>query len=284
MSEEVKLTIGNLSQLTGVNTITLRAWERRYGLLKPLRTPKGHRLYSELEVGRVREIRFWLDKGISISKVRPYLTNVHSEITDDKQCFSPEVTELLAATIAFNVNKLSTSLDNLISLYPMDVIMEGFLPAFNRALNKHAAISLASTAEHDFFYVQFRQKIRHLIAVQKPRKLKGACLLARTGQPYEPLHLLAIASMLLVYGIDSLVIEASIQMHEVPEIVSRLDFRWVLLYSDHSGPSIASAKYLKEQCKTPITIVTEERAPWQGTGMTLSDNKLDSVLQALEFS
>ena len=33
-----------VSQRTGVNSVTLRAWERRYGLLKPLRTPKGHRL------------------------------------------------------------------------------------------------------------------------------------------------------------------------------------------------------------------------------------------------
>ena len=44
------IPIRELSSLTGVNSVTLRAWERRYGLLKPQRTPKGHRLYSMQDV------------------------------------------------------------------------------------------------------------------------------------------------------------------------------------------------------------------------------------------
>ena len=35
--------IREVSRLTGVNSVTLRAWERRYGLIRPQRTPKGHR-------------------------------------------------------------------------------------------------------------------------------------------------------------------------------------------------------------------------------------------------
>jgi DNA-binding transcriptional MerR regulator len=39
-----KLPMRTIASLTGVNPITLRAWERRYGLVQALRTPKGHRL------------------------------------------------------------------------------------------------------------------------------------------------------------------------------------------------------------------------------------------------
>ena len=38
--------IRTVSHLTGVNAVTLRAWERRHGLIKPQRTPSGHRLYG----------------------------------------------------------------------------------------------------------------------------------------------------------------------------------------------------------------------------------------------
>ena len=38
------LPIRTVSILTGVHSVTLRAWERRYGLITPQRTPKGHRL------------------------------------------------------------------------------------------------------------------------------------------------------------------------------------------------------------------------------------------------
>ena len=46
-AEEELYPIRTVSSLTGVNSITLRAWERRYGLIKPVRTPKGHRLYTQ---------------------------------------------------------------------------------------------------------------------------------------------------------------------------------------------------------------------------------------------
>ena len=45
MPSEALLAIGELARRTGVNPVTLRAWERRYGLLKPQRTANLHRLY-----------------------------------------------------------------------------------------------------------------------------------------------------------------------------------------------------------------------------------------------
>ena len=69
------LPIREISRLTGVNTVTLRAWERRYGLLKPTRTEKGHRLYSQEDVERVKAIQAWLVRGLAISKVKGILAD-----------------------------------------------------------------------------------------------------------------------------------------------------------------------------------------------------------------
>ena len=44
--DEGWLPIREVARQTGVNAVTLRAWERRYGLIVPQRTPKGHRLFS----------------------------------------------------------------------------------------------------------------------------------------------------------------------------------------------------------------------------------------------
>ena len=40
----------------GLSAATLRAWERRYGLLKPQRSAGGHRLYSRQDI----EMLKWL--------------------------------------------------------------------------------------------------------------------------------------------------------------------------------------------------------------------------------
>lgn len=73
-----------LSEKTGVNSITLRAWERRYGLLKPYRTEKGHRLYSDEDVELVQRILYWIDKGVSVGKVKSLLASdaLNSELQD----------------------------------------------------------------------------------------------------------------------------------------------------------------------------------------------------------
>lgn len=62
--------IRTVSALTGVNPVTLRAWERRYGLIRPQRTPKGHRLYTEADIDRIQHILELLDQGIPIGQTR----------------------------------------------------------------------------------------------------------------------------------------------------------------------------------------------------------------------
>jgi MerR family transcriptional regulator, light-induced transcriptional regulator len=59
------LRIGEVARRTGVAVPTLRAWERRYGLLSPDRTEGGHRLYGELDIQRVRAMVRLLDDGWS---------------------------------------------------------------------------------------------------------------------------------------------------------------------------------------------------------------------------
>lgn len=49
-------SIGEFARLSGITATTLRAWQRRYGLLKPERTDGGHRLYSDEDVQQALKI------------------------------------------------------------------------------------------------------------------------------------------------------------------------------------------------------------------------------------
>ena len=61
--------IREVARLTGINPVTLRAWERRYGLIQPIRTDSGHRLYSRTDVETVHRILDWIERGVAVSKV-----------------------------------------------------------------------------------------------------------------------------------------------------------------------------------------------------------------------
>jgi len=51
------MRIGSLSRRTGVPTATIRSWERRYGLLAPVRSAHGQRLYTERDVEALLQVR-----------------------------------------------------------------------------------------------------------------------------------------------------------------------------------------------------------------------------------
>lgn len=53
---------------TGLSADVLRAWERRYDLPRPHRTPGGHRLYSQYDVETVKWLRARQTEGLAISR------------------------------------------------------------------------------------------------------------------------------------------------------------------------------------------------------------------------
>lgn len=123
---EEGIPIRELSRQTGVNTVTLRAWERRYGLLSPLRTPKGHRVYRQSDIERVNQIQAWLARGLAVSKVRPLLGA--SEVSDVLSAGDtpwPElIGELQALVSSFRRQPLQHRLEELFALYPPEVLAD----------------------------------------------------------------------------------------------------------------------------------------------------------------
>lgn len=56
-------TIGEAAVRSGVSVPLLRAWERRYGVVSPQRTPAGYRLYDDEAIARLRAVRALVESG-----------------------------------------------------------------------------------------------------------------------------------------------------------------------------------------------------------------------------
>src|SRR4051794_34273543 len=63
----VSMRVGELSRRTGIGVSTLRAWERRFGLLEPERSASGQRMYTETDVERVAAVGRLLADGLTLS-------------------------------------------------------------------------------------------------------------------------------------------------------------------------------------------------------------------------
>lgn len=78
LANEQLYPIREVARMTGINPVTLRAWERRYGLVQPTRTESGHRLYSLADIEEVRSILGWIERGVAVSKVGKILARTHA--------------------------------------------------------------------------------------------------------------------------------------------------------------------------------------------------------------
>jgi PAS domain S-box-containing protein len=60
------MRVGEVARRTGVGVSTLRAWERRFGILEPARSSSGQRLYTEVDVDRVVAVCRLLAEGLTL--------------------------------------------------------------------------------------------------------------------------------------------------------------------------------------------------------------------------
>jgi hypothetical protein len=65
--DEPTMRIGEVARRTGLAPVTIRAWQRRYGLLAPARSAGGQRLYSEADVRVLDEVRTRVAAGWALS-------------------------------------------------------------------------------------------------------------------------------------------------------------------------------------------------------------------------
>lgn len=88
-------SIGDVAERCGINPVTLRAWQRRYGLLKPQRSEGGHRQFDEEDIQRIEEIKRWIESGVPVGKVKALLEESKVDVHDGWGALQEELMTIL---------------------------------------------------------------------------------------------------------------------------------------------------------------------------------------------
>ncbi len=149
------LRIGELSRRLGVSDHVLRAWESRYGLLKPVRSAGGFRLYSEADVLRVRQMQAHLARGLSAAEAaQAALGEDNGTGADLRQRAAPTVGELSGALRqalgAFDEPAAQAVLDRLVSDLSLTTVLRDVVLPYLTELGERWASGTASVAEEHF--------------------------------------------------------------------------------------------------------------------------------------
>jgi MerR family transcriptional regulator, light-induced transcriptional regulator len=119
--------IGEFARRVGVSPELLRAWERRYGLLQPVRSPGGYRLYTEQDAERVARMRRALDDGLSAAEAaRAALETAPSS----ERLLENAATRLLDAIDRYDEPGVHAVLDETLAAFGLEAVLrELILPA-----------------------------------------------------------------------------------------------------------------------------------------------------------
>lgn len=152
--------IREVANQTGVNPITIRAWERRYQLLSPKRTPKGHRLYDEDDIQTIKYILFLMSKGYPVGKVKPLLKErlPYEQLVASKASLHENYQQLVVALQKANTQQIQDEINRLFALYSPEIFASQIYPEVMKYLNNIWLNSPCAEVEKELFLqaLQFR--------------------------------------------------------------------------------------------------------------------------------
>lgn len=254
--------ISRVSELTGIAPVTLRAWERRYGLPMPRRTASGHRLYSMKEVQLLRRVTALMESGYSISRA------VERVRAEEQQDIAPPPStglnkwetyreRLIDAVDSFDTVALENAYNEPLTLFPVDLIIdEVLLPVLERLGDEWDSLEDGIAREH-FFSSFLRNKIgtrfNHELQRSQGPSIILACL---PGETHE-MGLMLAGLTAAARGIRVLYLGADLPLNQLPPVVEKVSPAAVALSGTTVELDVTLEKELadlKEALQIPIFI------------------------------
>jgi len=239
--------IRTVAKLTGVNAVTLRAWERRYGLIKPQRTESGHRLYGREQIDLINRILALLSKGMSISQVARTLSP-HSGRSRIERAnpWKRHQDRVVAAVARFNDEELEQAYSDALALHPIETVTEQLLLPVLEELGRRWRTGEGSVAEEHFFSVYVRDKLgarfHHRTRANRGPRVLAACL----PEEQHEIGLLVFTLAALDRGIRVVLLAAQTPLEELPSAARRAECAAVVLSATMTPREPILAKHLPD--------------------------------------
>lgn len=248
--------IREVARLTGINPITLRAWERRYGLIEPVRTESGHRLYSQEHITLIQKaLKLVNDKGVPISQVKPLLESENVATpqvkTIDQQSIALTESALMNRIDSADSTRLNQLLDQIFIELPFSLAANLLINTrmrFNKAPNRQAAAT----------YLLFDSLVHHrlqarLFHLQQKMQINRQTLLVQAASPKQPKWITAlVAHFLSENKFNVILLDEWLSPDLVLDTIKTLECRGLCLVDD--GTESQNITEWQDWLKTHVTL------------------------------
>ncbi len=225
------LPIREVARLTGVTAVTLRAWERRYGLIQPHRTPKGHRLYTPANVEQIQTIVAWLGRGVAVSHVRELLSRPSLSLDLDDSPWGEWRRDLLEGLLGFDVEQADRVYNQAISSYPIHLACERLLEPALEDLQLRWAGRFGDAVERAFACTWLRARVSARIYQNNCLHPGASVLLSNLSEDSRQPGFWLLAAMLSQSGRRVELLDWSVPVAELGLMAERQPRQAIVLYA-----------------------------------------------------
>ncbi|GAA2031751.1 hypothetical protein GCM10009740_22120 [Terrabacter terrae] len=254
MDAEARYSIGDVAELTGIGTSTLRAWESRYAVVTPARTAAAYRSYSADDVDVFRRMRLLVDSGVPARRAARLATDPASVApvaqdapassvgpAADASAPSPlrDHDALTHIAARFDPVALQGALDEAFSLASVERVLDDWLMPSLRRLGAAWESGEVDVAAEHFVSAAVMRRLAALFeatASPGPRVLVGLPPKSRHELP-----LLAFAVCLRRSGLDVVYLGADVPLESWPAAVRASAPHAAVIAARHSGDVDAAA-------------------------------------------
>jgi MerR family transcriptional regulator, light-induced transcriptional regulator len=200
---------------SGVSVPTLRAWERRYGVVSPARTPAGYRLYDDQAIERLRRMRLllgagWRPREAAAEVLRDGSTGATGagDAVEagavNAGALAGMVDRLVASAAVFDTGQVTVVLDEVFARVSFETAMEEVIfPALREVGRGWESGKLSVAAEHAVSNTIHRRLAGHYEAARRPGERPHVMIGLPPGARHD-LGALAFAVALRRLGLDTL--------------------------------------------------------------------------------
>ncbi|MAK91549.1 MAG: hypothetical protein CMI03_11365 [Oceanospirillaceae bacterium] len=240
--------IREFARLTGVNPVTLRAWERRYGIIRPERTAKGHRFYTEDHILLVKNILYWLDQGYPIRQVKLLLqegVQADSPAGDDWQ---EQQQQIIQAAYQLNSQRLDELWNIGFATYPLAVYYDHCLRPVIQTLRLDASPAIGKAVHY-----LLKRRLSSLM-IQQQRHNPGPGILIACNERQIELDALACACALGAAEFHVEYFGCDLIPDELKALCQQLQAERVWLHLHPLATAQADGWQQLNECATPVCI------------------------------
>ena len=191
------------AELSGVRVELIRAWERRYGVLNPQRTPAGYRVYTDRDVALLKRLKKLTDEGVAISEAAKLLPQLRAELSSEPgaatvtgnghgQNLETWLEAALAAAEAYDQARVSAVVDEVLSALPPLRAFDDVLAPLQREVGERWHAGQLTVAQEHLVTQVVRARLVSLLHAAPNGGRKHAVLACFPDEEHE-LGLLGVA-------------------------------------------------------------------------------------------